>query len=526
MPGVHTRRSARARGRADARTTSGGSRAHRPGYRLRAAVGLALCCLAGGLEGPQDTASRISEPETEPLAFGGPVAAVAAPLPTVGAPVAVLLEDADPTLAELLDRLLATARSEPRSGELRGRLAMAYEANGFGEVALTTYAQAAALDPSEFDWPYLRALLLREIGDHEVALDSLDASIAIDDGYMPAWLHRGAWMLVQGEYGQAAAAHTRAIELGGGVAAKVGLARTRLHEGRHDEVVALLELTVAETPHPYVHRLLGRAYQSLGRFQEARISLGRGARGLQHQRLLWPDPKRERTDLYISGFNGRLTRAEVLLSIGARREALNILESLNEDRPDHPAVLAALALAYAQVGRVERARAILQHGIDLHPDYYYFHIYIADVHYGLGDTKLALSHIHRAMALIPERGDSYARAGRLLLKLGSPDEALDALDQALDYGVQDPEHVLHLSGRVEMRRERWREAADDFRRAVSIDETFTPAQIELARCLGELGHFQQAETILAWAATLGDRPAELRAARDRLAKLQSTTRSM
>lgn len=130
------------------------------------------------------------------------MAVVAESPPSAGAPVAVLSEDADPHLAELLDRLLATARSEPRSGEARGRLAMAYEANGFAEAALTTYAQAAVLDPSEFDWPYLRALLLWEIGDHEAALDSLDASIAIDDGYLPAWLHRGAWVLAQGEYGQ------------------------------------------------------------------------------------------------------------------------------------------------------------------------------------------------------------------------------------------------------------------------------------------------------------------------------------
>ena len=506
-----------------------GTRTSKPWRRHSATFAVTVCVLAGCLQDPQDTTPGMSEPVTpgtrEPvtgqLAIDGPQPVMAETPGTVDAPVAVLLEDEDPHLARLLAQMLAAARSDPRSGESRGRLAMAYEVNGFTDAALATYAQATVLDSTESKWPYLRAMLLWEMGDHESALDSLDKSVAVDAGYIPAWLWRGAWLLERGEYQKAAVAFDRATELGGGAAATIGLARTRLQQKRHDEVVALLEPAVAEMPHPYIHRLLGSAYRALGRSEEARIALARGRRGPQDRAWLWPDLHRATLDLYIGGFTGRLTRAENLLAIGAGREALSILETLYQDRPNHPALLSGLGHAYAQVGRLERARAVLQHGIDASPDNYYLHRLISAIHHQRGDTSRALRHMHRAQELIPERGSDHEWVGRMLMDLGRHDEALASLDRALRYGVRNPEHVLYTAGMIEMRRERWIEAAGRFRQAVRINETLTPAQVELAHCLGELGRYREAEAVLLWAEKLADQPREVNAARRRLAELQA-----
>lgn len=499
------------------------TRTPKPWRRLFATVALPLCVLAGCRQDTQDTTPGFSEPVTGRLAIDGPQPVIVEPPATVNAPVAVLLEDEDPHLARLLDQLLAAARSDARSGESRGRLAMAYEVNGFTNAALVTYAQAAGLDSTDSKWPYLRAMLLWEMGDHQSALASLDRSIAIDDAYVPAWLWRGAWLLERGEYEKAAAAFDRAARLGGGAAAKVGLARTRLQQKRHHEVVALLEPTVAKIPHPYIYRLLGRAYQALGRSEEARIALARGRGGPQDRAWQWPDRRRATLDLYIGGFTGRLTRAEGLLSIGAGREALSILEALYQDRPNHLALIGTLGHAYAQVGRLERARAVLQHGIDLSPENYYLQRLISAIHHQIGDTSRALGHMRRARELIPERGSDHERIGRLLMDLGRHDEALASLELALSYGVQKPEHVLYTAAMIEMRRQRWFKAAERLRQAVRINEAFTPAQVQLARCLGELGRLREAETVLLWAEKLADQPGDVSAARRRLAELQQQT---
>jgi len=505
-----------------------GTRTSKPWRRRSLTVAMTVWVLAGCLQDPQDTTPGMSEPVTpgtrEPvtgrLAIDGPRSVMAETPATVDAPLAVLLEDEDPHLARLLDQLLTAARSDPRSGESRGRLAMAYEVNGFTDAALVTYAQATVLDSTESKWPYLRAMLLWEMGDHESALDSLDTSVAIDAAYIPSWLWRGAWLLERGDYENAAVAFNRAAKLGGGAAATVGLARTRLHQKRHDEVVALLEPAVAEIPHPYIHRLLGRAYQALGRSEEARIALARGRRGPQDRTWQWPDLRRATLDLYIGGFTGRLTRAENLLSIGAGREALSILEKLYEDRPNHPALLTSLGHAYAQVGRLERARSVLQHGIDASPDGYYLHRLISAIHHQLGDTSRALRHMRRAQELIQERGSDHEWIGTLLMDLGRHDEALASLDRALSHGVRNPENVLYMAGMIEMGRERWSKAAERFRQAVRINETLTPAQVQLAHCLGELGRYREAEAALRWAEELADQPREVSAARRRLAELQ------
>ena len=106
------------------------------------------------------------------------------------------------------------------------------------------------------------------------------------------------------------------------------------------------------------------------------------------------------------------------------------------------------------------------------------------------------------------------------MDLGRHDEALASLDRALSHGVRNPENVLYMAGMIEMGRERWSKAAERFRQAVRINETLTPAQVQLAHCLGEVGRYREAEAALRWAEELADQPREVSAARRRLAELQ------
>jgi tetratricopeptide (TPR) repeat protein len=436
--------------------------------------------------------------------------------PQIGAPVALALPVADDDLAGLLKELLESARADPQSAALRGRLAMAYEVNGYPAAALTTYEQAQALAPNEFSWPYFLALLLGKQGEHEAALLSVDRSLAIDNAYVPAWLWRGSWLLEQGRFDAATTTYQRAATLGAGPLAGVGLARTLLRQHQSVAAAAILEPISSEFRHPYIFRLLGQAYRSLGRSEDARIAF---ARGRQAQAFQWPDPRHAAKQRYVGGFTGRLVRAEKLLMAGGYEQALEMLEALLQLRANDPALLTNLSLAYTRVGRPERARSVLLRGLEVHPDNYYLHLYSAGVFQELGNQARALQHMQRAIEIIPERGSGHERLGTLLMQLDRYEDALISFDKALRYGVKHTEKVLYTVGMIERDRQRWPQAVERFEQTVRIDASFTLAYVYLGHCLGESGRFAAARAALAWAERLATHPTEVAAMRQRLAEL-------
>ena len=83
------------------------------------------------------------------------------------------IDSPDEGLKRFFDEMIQSTRAMPNSGLMRGRLAMAYEANGFQDEAMITYEQAAALDQTDFRWPYLAAHLKARHERHQAALNDL-----------------------------------------------------------------------------------------------------------------------------------------------------------------------------------------------------------------------------------------------------------------------------------------------------------------------------------------------------------------
>ena len=113
-------------------------------------------------------------------------------------PPVVLVASEDERLVEFIQEKLELAQQNPKSDLHRGRLAMAYDANGFREEAVTTYSQAQQLSPNSFRWPYLKAHLLAAMGDIENAVLNIDQAISINPDYAPAYIQKGVWQLDQG----------------------------------------------------------------------------------------------------------------------------------------------------------------------------------------------------------------------------------------------------------------------------------------------------------------------------------------
>ena len=438
----------------------------------------------------------------------------------VGAPVAVGFDSDDSELADYLEEVHGTALEFADSGPMRGRLGLAYDANGFTEAAAATYEQAQALEEHEFLWPYLRALAVASGGDLDEAVRAMDAALAIDAAYAPAWLQRATWLLDLDRPDDAASAFENALELAPAgdaeVAATAGVARVRVRQGRADEAIATLEPLLARYDHPQLHRLLGRAYRAADRTSEAAAAT---ARGKDAPPLQWRDERREATEDHVRGFHGRLGLAETILQRGDAHRAAAMLESLRESRPDDRTLLNNLSIAYQRTGRPEQAIDILRDGLATHPDYALFHFNIASLFEETGEPASAVEHFAQAAELDPGLAVAHQRLAVLLMHEGQMGAARESLEAMVPLGGATA--AFHHAAMIAGSRGRWSSAIELLQRAVEIDPEFTRGHVFLGRALAEAGRFDQAHGALDRADDLDTHPEDVAAARRRLAELEA-----
>ncbi len=431
-------------------------------------------------------------------------------------------QDADePELRGYLRRLYSVASAQPGSAELRGQLAAAYHANGFSGPAAETYGQAQALAPLDVRWPYLRALVLSDLGQSAPALEALDRAIALDPSYLPAWLWRGTWLLDLDRAADAEQAFHQVISASPDaptlVAARVGLARSLLGQDQPDQAIELLELVTAADNHSYAIRQLRTAYRRTGQTQKlAALPASEGARP-----LLWPDPRLREQSRHIRGFSGRMMMANDLLESGRGREALDILEPLYETRPEDRELLNNLSIAYRLSGRNERAFDILSKGLELYPDFHLFHFNIAVQYEERGELNLALAHLDRAIELDAGLIGAYQRKLALLSRMGRYEEALNAFDAMSTVGQVDAGGHFN-AGMMAGALERWPVAIKEFEASLMLDPTLARARLFLGRSLGEAGRIHEAREALMQAATMGVAESDIEAALARLRRLSGS----
>ena len=424
-----------------------------------------------------------------------------------------------PDLTAALQTLHDAAAAKPDDAEHRGRLAMAYDVNGFEPRAIVVYRQAAVLEPGEFNWPYFRALLQARVDtDYQGALASLDAAIAIDDGYVPAWLSRGEWLRVLGRDEEARAAYQRAADLGAGAPATVGLARLLLAADRFNEAAALLEPLNAQAPDPRIDAQLARAYRGLGREDDARIAAARA--GAATSAMEWLDPRLAQRAAYIAGFRNRLLHAQNLIQAGRPLDALAIAEELLAERPADVDAINTLVWANAALERFDRVQSILHDAIAQHPEEPRLHQMMANAYLKRGDVDNGRRHLEKIIAFAPENTRALEELGWLIARHGELDQGIALLERALESGAREPEQVLYRLGLLDGAAGRWQQAAERFRDAGRVDAAFTMAFVHLGRCLAEAGDFDAARAALDWADRLGTHTEQRASARRRLAELQ------
>ena len=449
----------------------------------------------------------------------------------VDEPVVAGTDSPDRDLADHLEAMIQAVRTTPGSALMRGRLGMAYDVNGFQAEALATYAQAEALDPDDFRWPYFSAHLLATYDEHAEALETLARALSIDADYAPAWLWQGTWLLELDRTADATVAFERAFELGARDAATFARARVMVAEGDYAEAVELLEPMTQFSPGPQIYRTLGEALRGQGRTEEARVAmtLGRNAGPVN-----WEDPRQDQRSAHIRG-HASYQLAQGLAASGRIREALAILERLQEYHPeahcgrDEDFFLAcnlmnSSSIAYDRDNDPERAIATVRRGLALNPEFTPFHLTIANLYRHRRDLDLALEHVDRALELNPARGYAHEQRGRLLFGMERHADAKAAFESALRLEPEKRTTLFYL-GLTEVELGNWTLAAERFRRVVDVDPAFALGHAFLARSLTETGHIDEARRAQHDARKYGADPQELRVTELRLRQLEASRQS-
>ena len=426
-------------------------------------------------------------------------------------PLVIDTTDIDPELADYLTEIVGLIHETPYSAALRGRLAMSYDVNAFRDNAIAMYQQASDIDPFDFTWHYFRAILRGAKGEHVEALLDIQAAIEIDPGYVPAWLHQGTWLFELGRNDEARAAFNAAARLGAGSPAVMGLARIEALEGNHELVVDLLQPYEWNNPHPEIYRLIARSYAVLGNTEEAEVAAALGANPTQ---LEWIDPLLGDRIKHVRGFGQRLVTAQNLLRGGRIGESMNMLEELYRQNPDDEALISSLAWAYQQTEQYQRASDILTRGIEKYPEQYRFYTNLGYLMLHAGHADDAEKLFNKSIELHGSNSDAYEQLGITYMHKKQYEKALDAFEQALQFGSRNNANILLKKGTIEGLQMQWDAAIETFQRVVKAEPQLSDAHVYLSYAYTESKQFDEARASLAWAQRLGISQSALQRAHD------------
>ena len=414
--------------------------------------------------------------------------------------VPAILQGKEPSVVALVEETLKAVSANPGDPELWMRLGYVYEANHLTALALESYQHALSLDASRPKAWYRVARVKMGMGDRVGAIEAAQHVVELAPNFAPVRRRLGFWQLERGHLEQAQTSFERAIALDAeDPASWWGLARAFLQKQQPQKAAEVLEEVVEKWPDDaYAHLLLGTAYRQLGRWQEARVELERGAGSAPvWQRDAWDHEMVQ----YKTGLQVKLDRAGRLFKLGQVDAAIVLLERLRRHYPDNMAVLNNLGVAYIKQKRPRRALQVLRTALQRYPEDASLHFNAASIYIDLKNPTQALEHLDRVIALDPGLSTTYKKKGILLGRMGQYRAAIETFEQGLQYDPHNPSILLQL-GLVQCSMQQWDAGLASLQKAAELDSTFYQAFMAIGEAKKRLGALDEAEAAFKRAAAL------------------------
>lgn len=415
----------------------------------------------------------------------------------------------DPQVRAHLEAVIDGVRKAPRSATHRATLGIAYAANGLWNEARQAFLDTARIDPEEPLARMYAAVALEELADLPGALREFQALTTQEPGFAPGWYRVGECALRTGDLGLAETAFTKLATLAPEEwRGPAGLGEVRLRQNRAGEAVPLLEksldLDAAAKPARF---LLGQAYRSVGRTNEARVALAAGSASVRHP---MSDDWSELAPHHMKSIPDQLVQAEELCSAGRPDVAVDLLGEALRFHPDHPGLSHQQAMALNQAGQADKALPVLDRLIAKDPKSVAPWVTRSYTQVLLGRNEQGLADARAALSLATNSSHAHIAAANAWLALDRDTEAVAAVREAIRCDPRNPEIPLELSNIL------WRNLSDtngaiaQIERAIEIDPGQPRALMMLGVLSLEMGNTNRARTAVEQLGRLAPQSAEYR----------------
>lgn len=407
-------------------------------------------------------------------------------------------------VAELIETSVAAVEAAPEDPDAWASLCMAYEANLLWPEASRCYRRLAELAADEPLWRLHHAVTLVETGEVEEARAVLEELVAGAPDLLAARERLGLVYLELGELEAAARVFEAMAERWPESApAHLGAGEVALERGDVEGAAAHLERALElDRTLDSAYYQLGLAYRALGRHEEARLLLARGA-GTERRRL--PSPLADQVATYSVHLTARIEVAGQLIEADRLDEAASVLEELAARHPENVTVLNDLAVVYMRQGELMAARRVLERALALDEENFGTHLNLSAWSTYAGRPLEAVAHARRAVEIAPDEAATHMALARTL---GDPQalaavadpaaqrrEMLAELEAAIDVGGAHPDAYLQLA------RESWQDGEIE-RALATLDDArsrwpdFWPGDLMRAWILARQGRRDEARSVL------------------------------
>lgn len=171
--------------------------------------------------------------------------------------------------------------------------------------------------------------------------------------------------------------------------------------------------------------------------------------------------------------------------------------------PSNPRAMSSLAVAYRDLGQLDRALTLLQEATRANPGFHHGFGQLGVALLDRGDLEPALEAFLRAHALDPKDAQDTYHLGVVYQKLGRPRDAERAYQETIRLKPEDAEAHNNL-GAVYQETGRWDDALTEYQTAVRLDPDLPQAHYGMARVLAH--HGREEDAIRAYQATIQHNP--------------------
>jgi protein O-GlcNAc transferase len=138
----------------------------------------------------------------------------------------------------------------------------------------------------------------------------------------------------------------------------------------------------------------------------------------------------------------------------------------------------------------------LHFALDIEPQAPLTLYYLGAAYARMDNTAVALEYYEKALALKPDFDEVYEAKAELLAQLGRREDALVAIDKAIQYAEVNPAYYYSAKGKLLEKFEDWRGALDCFIRASEEQPKQSSVWMDIYRMAEKVGNKERAQSAL------------------------------